>query len=50
MTQSELSGLIMGQCSRYGEPSTLRALIPFLLAAAPEAVPFVVAAAGKCAR
>jgi hypothetical protein len=45
MTQSELSGLIMSQCSRYGEPSTLRALIPFLLAAAPKAVPFVVAAA-----
>jgi hypothetical protein len=34
----------MSQCSRYGEPSTLRALIPFLLAAAPEAVPFVEAA------
>ena len=45
MTQSERSGLIMSQCSRYGEPSTLRALIPFLLAAAPEAVPFVEAAA-----
>jgi hypothetical protein len=45
MTQSELRDLIMNQCSRYGEPSTLRALIPFLLAAAPEAVPFVEAAA-----
>jgi len=45
MTQSELSALIMNQCSRYGEPSTLRALIPFLLTAAPEAVPFVEAAA-----
>src|SRR5215813_11386726 len=45
MTQSELSNLIMKQCSRYGEPSTLRALVPFLLTAAPEAVPFVEAAA-----
>jgi|SRR6516165_3139250 hypothetical protein len=45
MTQSELSNLIMQQCSRYGEPSTLRALVPFLLTAAPEAVPFVEAAA-----
>jgi hypothetical protein len=45
ITQSELSALVMNQCSRYGEPSTLRALIPFLLTAAPEAVPFVEAAA-----
>ena len=45
MTQSELSALVMNQCSRYGEPSTLRALIPFLLTAAPDAVPFVEAAA-----
>jgi hypothetical protein len=45
MTQSELSNLIMKQCSRYGEPSTLRALVPFLLTAAPEAVSFVEAAA-----
>ena len=45
ITQSELSALVMHQCSRYGEPSTLRALIPFLLTAAPEAVPFVEAAA-----
>jgi len=45
MTQSELSALVMNQCSRYGEPSTLRALIPFLLTAAPDTVPFVEAAA-----
>jgi len=45
MTQSELSNLIMKQCSHYGAPSTLRALVPFLLTAAPEAVPFVEAAA-----
>ena len=45
ITQIELSDLIMKQCSRYGEPSTLRALVPFLLTAAPEAVPFVEAAA-----
>src|SRR5262249_40527594 len=35
ITQSELSALVMSQCSRYGEPSTLRALIPFLLTAPP---------------
>ena len=46
ITQSELSDLIMKQCSRYGAPSTLRALVPFLLTAAPEAVSFVEAAAG----
>src|SRR5262249_29529166 len=46
MTQSELSNLIMKQCSHYGAPSTLRALVPFLLTAAPEAVPFVEAADG----
>src|SRR5262245_55763313 len=45
MTQSELGNLIMKQCSHYGEPSTLRALVPFLLTAAPDAVPFVEAAA-----
>jgi len=45
VTQRELSALVMSQCSRYGEPSTLRALISFLLTAAPDAVPFVEAAA-----
>ena len=45
MTQSELGNLIMKQCSHYGEPSTLRALVPFLLTAAPDAAPFVEAAA-----
>jgi len=45
MTQTELTVLVMSQCSRYGEPSTLRALIPFLLTAAPGAVPFVEVAA-----
>jgi len=45
MTQSELTALVMSQSSRYGEPSTLRALIPFLLTAAPDAVPFVELAA-----
>jgi len=45
MTQSELSNLILKQCSHYGAPSALRALVPFLLTGAPEAVPFVEAAA-----